>query len=267
MNHNMKLESVTLRSLPVAMRMLFSCFLITIGMGFLAAIYYLFLQDVDPHRRMGMSLVPSVAVKYYGERSGTRLESAVRGSMSSRIGAADREKVVGWLREGATQEGFVGVQPIFKGNCIACHSAKSGLPIPPLTTFEEVKAVAQVDTGTSLLALARVSHVHLFGISIIFLLTGAIFAMSEISWKWRLPIIAIPYLAIWADIGSWWLTKYEPVFAYVVVGGGTLLGLALGVQIFFSLWEMWFAGRRRPDLASRHSADVSRRDGEYGDET
>lgn len=267
MNHDTKLEGVTLRSLPLAMRTLFSCFLLTIGLGFLAAIYYLFLQDVDPHRRMGMSLVPSVAAKYYGERSGTRLESALRGSMSSRISDADRAKVIGWLRAGATQEGFAGVRPIFESACRACHSAKSGLPIPPLTTFEEVKAFAQVDMGTSLLALARVSHVHLFGISIIFLLTGAIFAMSEISWQWRLPIIAIPYLAIWTDIGSWWITKYEPVFAYVVVGGGALLGLALGVQIFFSLWEMWFAGRQHPDPTSRHSVDVSRRDGEHGDET
>lgn len=246
------LVSLTLRTLPIALRTLFSCFLLTMGLGFLAAIYYLFLQDVDPHRRMGMSLVPSIEAKYYGERSGTRLEAALRGSMSSRIGAADLEKVIGWLRAGATQAGFDGVALIFERNCAACHSAQSGLPIPPLTSFEEVKALAQVDTGPSLLSLARVSHVHLFGISIIFLLTGAIFAMSEISWKWRLIVIAIPYLAIWADIGSWWITKVEPLFAWVVVGGGTLMGLALGVQIFFSLWEMWLARGRRSDPAAEH---------------
>jgi hypothetical protein len=246
------LAGVTLGNLPVVLRTLFSCFLLTVGLGFLAAIYYLFLQDVDPHRRMGMSLVPAIEAKYYGERSGTRLEAALRGSMSSQIGAADREKVVGWLRAGATREEFAEVEPLFESTCVACHSAESGLPIPPLTSFEEVRALAQVDTGPSLLSLARVSHVHLFGISIIFLLTGAIFAMSEISWKWRLIVIAIPYLAIWADIGSWWITKYEPVFAYVVVGGGTLMGLALGVQIFFSLWEMWFARRRRTDCPAEH---------------
>jgi hypothetical protein len=236
---------VTLRTLPVALRTLFSCFLITMGLGFLAAMYFLFLQDVDPHRRMGMSLVPSISAKYYGERSNTRLESALRGSMSARINPADRAKVIDWLRNGATQAGFADVKPIFDGTCIVCHSAKSGLPIPPLTSFEEVRKVAQVDTGPSLLALARVSHVHLFGISIIFLLTGAIFAMSEISWSWRSLVIAIPYLAVWSDIGSWWITKYEPLFAYVVVVGGALMGLALGVQIFFSLWEMWFARSRR----------------------
>ena len=240
---------VTLRTLSVSMRTLCSCFLLTIGLGFLSAIFYLFLQDVDPHRRMGMSLVPSISAKYYGERDNTRLESALRGSMASRLSATDRDQVIGWLRSGAEVDGFAAVKPILDQNCVACHRATSGLPVPPLTTFEEVKKVAQVDTGYSVLQLARVSHVHLFGISIIFLLTGAIFAMSEIPGIWRMSVVAIPYLAIWADIGSWWITKYEPVFAYVVVIGGTLMGLALGVQIFYSLWEMWFARRREPQSA------------------
>jgi len=243
-NERGSMTDVSLRTLPVPMRVLFSSFLITIGLGFLAAIYYLFLQDVDPHRRMGMALVPGVAAKYYGERGNTRLESALRGSMSGRIGAAEREPLIAWLRAGAAREGFAAVKPILDRNCVACHRADSGLPVPPLTTFEEVERFARVDTGYSLLELARVSHVHLFGISIIFLLTGLIFALSEISWKWRAPILALPYLAIWADIGSWWITKYEPVFAWVVVIGGVLMGLALAAQIFVSLWEMWFAARR-----------------------
>jgi len=231
----------SLRDLSLSMRALLSCFLLTIGLGFLSAILYLFLQDVDPHRRMGMSLVPSISAKYYGERDNTRLESALRGSMSSRLRASDRDQVIAWLRGGATAEGFAAVKPILDKNCVACHRAASGLSVPPLTTVEEVKRVAQVDTGYSVLQLARVSHVHLFGISLIFLLTGAIFAMSEIPVIWRTTVVATPYLAIWADIGSWWITKYQPVFAYVVVIGGTLMGLALGVQIFYSLWEMWVA--------------------------
>lgn len=237
------LSGATLRTLSLPLRVLFSSFLITIGLGFLAAIYYLFLQDVDPHREMGMWLVPTVAAKYYGERGNTRLESALRGSMASRIGAADREQLIAWLRGGADREGFAAVKPILDRNCVACHSKASGLPVPPLTSFEEVSRFAQVDTGASLLQLARVSHVHLFGISIIFLLTGLIFALSGISWKWRAPILAAPYLAIWADIGSWWITKVEPVFAWVVVIGGALMGLALAAQIVVSLWEMWLAGR------------------------
>lgn len=248
------MSGVTLRALSVPMRVLFTAYLITAGLGFLMAVYFLFLQDIDPHRKMGMSLVPAVIVKYYGNRGNTRLESALRGSMSNRIDAEEREVVFAWLRAGATREGFAAVKPILDQDCVACHSATSGLPVPPLTTFEEVRQVAEVDTGESLVRLARVSHVHLFGIGIVFLSTGTIFALSAISWKWRLSIIMLPYLAMWADIGSWWLTKYEPVFAYVVVASGVLIGLALAVQIFVSLWEMWLAGPDRQMSGGRGSA-------------
>jgi hypothetical protein len=237
---------LTLRTLPTALRALFSCFLITIGMGYLAAIYYLFVVDVDPHQKMAMSPVEAIAAKYHGDRGNTRLESALNGSMSPRVGAAERTQIVGWLREGATQDGYADVKPILDKLCVACHSPTSGLPVPPLTTFDEVTKVAQVDTGESIAQLARVSHVHLFGISIIFLLTGAIFALSELSSLWRTTIITLPFLTIWTDIGAWWITKYAPVFAWVVIIGGALMGLALGVQIFISLWEMWFARHEGP---------------------
>jgi hypothetical protein len=96
-------------------------------------------------------------------------------------------------------------------------------------------------TGTSITDLAKVSHIHLFGISIIFLLTGAIFALSEAPVWVRVCLVVVPYLTILADIGSWWFTKYlDPAFfAYVVVEGGACMGLALGAQILIALWERW----------------------------
>ena len=93
-----------------------------------------------------------------------------------------------------------------------------------------------------MLQLARVSHIHLFGISIIFLLTGAIFSLSVTPVWFRVFVLIAPYLAIVMDIGSWWVTKYfDPVFAYIVILGGALMGLALACQIFVSLWDMWIA--------------------------
>ena len=84
------------------------------------------------------------------------------------------------------------------------------------------------------------SHVHLFGISIIFLLTGAIFSLSETPTWFRVVVLIAPYLAIVMDIGSWWVTKYySRVFAYVVLLGGAFMGLSLACQILLSLWEMW----------------------------
>jgi len=235
-------EEITLSRLSLPVRVLFSCFLITIGAGYLTAIFYLFVVDVRPYRELGLTVVEGIAIKYHGQRDNTRLEAALRGPMADRADAADKEKIIGWIRGGALLDGYPQVAPIFEHNCVACHNAQSGLP--PLTSYEEVAKLAQVDTGPTLGQLARVSHIHLFGISIIFLLTGGIFALSGIPVKWRLPIIALPFLSIWADIGAWWITKYEAVFAYVVFIGGGLMGLALALQIFIPLWEMWLAQRR-----------------------
>ena len=56
-------------------------------------------------------------------------------------------------------------------------------------------------------------------------------------------LIAIPFVAIWLDIGSWWFTKFKPLFAYTVIGGGALMGLSLAAQISLSLYEMWVPRR------------------------
>lgn len=236
---------ITLRTLSTPVRVLFTCFLLTIGLGYIAALTLLFVVDVDPHQKMGMQLVSGIAMKYRGNAGNTRLETALSGSMSDRVGAAEKQAIGRWIADGSTTAGFEQVKPIFDKNCVGCHSAASGLPIPPLTTAEEVGKLAVADTGPSIGALARVSHIHLFGISFIFLLTGTIFALSEIPGALRDLIVAVPFLAIWADIGSWWVTRYEAFFAFVVVIGGALMGLALAVQILVSLWEMWFRARPR----------------------
>lgn len=123
-------------------------------------------------------------------------------------------------------------------------SAKS---IPPLTSYYNVLRVTGADTGTSFTVLAEVSHIHLFGISIIFLLTGAIFAFSETPVWFRVGLVVVPYLSIMMDIGSWWFTKYiDPaLFAYVVVAGGACMGLALAGQTLIALWEMWIEPLKR----------------------
>jgi hypothetical protein len=229
-----------LGKLTTPKKALFTSFLLTIGIGYIMALLYLFLVDFDPHLKNGMNVVEAIDMKYGGQQGRTRLEVALRGVMSDRLDTGDKQEITQWIRDGATANGYEKMKPIFEKNCVACHSTKSGLPVPPLTTFEEVLKVTQVDTGASISQLARVSHIHLFGIGIIFLLTGAIFALSGVSEKLRLTIIILPYVTIWADIGAWWITKYQPVFAYVVLIGGGFMGLALALQILISLWEMWF---------------------------
>ena len=209
------------------------------GVGYLFAILYLFLIDVEPHAKHEIGLVQAVIVKYYGQRGGTRLEAALDGAMGENITGAQKKQIVDWIRNGATAEEFVEVQAIFLNHCSICHSEESGMPILPLGSFEEVSIYTRVDMGQSVKTLVRVSHIHLFGMSFIFLLTGGIFVLSEIKIMWRSLVVAIPFVAMWIDIGSWWFTKIEPFFAFTVISGGILMGFSLAAQIFVSLYEMW----------------------------
>jgi len=229
----------SLRNLPIALRALFSSFLLMMGVGYVTALSYLFLVDVEPHQRMGMGLVAGISMKYHGTAGGTRLESAMMGMMADKINPDDRQRVMHWIHGGASEAGYDSIKPIFDTNCVACHNPSSGLQVPPLTDFQEVRKVAEIDAGPSIAQLARVSHVHLFGISIIFLLTGAIFSLSETPTWLRISLVVVPYLSILADIGSWWITKFDPAFAVIVIIGGGVMGLALAAQILISLWEMW----------------------------
>ena len=233
---------MNLRTLPLPVKVLFTCFLVTMGIGYVFAILYLFLIDIEPHARHGVGMVQAVILKYYGQRGATRLEAALEGAMGENVTTAQKQPIVNWIRKGATQANFPSVQPIFLSSCSGCHSKESGLPIPPLNTFEEVAAYAQMDLGQSVKSLVRVSHVHLFGMSFIFLLAGSIFVLSEVDIRWRAFLVAVPFVAIWLDIGSWWFTRYEPIFAYTVIIGGALMGLALAAQILISIWEMWSRG-------------------------
>ncbi len=231
---------MTLRQLPIPFRALFSGFLVLIGIGYIAALSLLFLVDIRPHIGTEQTIIQDIAQQYQGLPNNTRLEVALKGSMSSMATSEDRNRIINWIHEGAAQQGFVAVAPIFKNNCAVCHNPQNNRLIPNLTSYDEIKKVVRVDTGENIVELARVSHIHLFGISLIFIATGTIFAFSETRVWFRAAIVAIPYLTIIIDIGSWWLTKYlSPTFAWTVLGGGAVMGVALAVQIFIPLWEMW----------------------------
>ncbi len=232
---------MTLRKLPIPLRALFSSFLVLIGISYLAAVSLLFLVNIKPHLASQQTVVDDIAQQYHGLPNNTRLEVALKGSMSGMASTEDRNRIISWIHRGAREKGFTDVAPIFKNNCAVCHNPQNNRSIPNLTGYDQIKNVVRTDTGEDIIQLARVSHIHLFGISLIFIATGTIFAFSETPIWFRAVIVTIPYLTIIIDIGSWWLTKYlSPTFAWTVLGGGAAMGVALAVQIFVPLWEMLF---------------------------
>lgn len=162
---------MTLRTLPLLLKVLASAFLFTIGVAYLFALAYLYLIEVEPHSKHGMGLVAAVIMKYYGQRDTTKLEAALRGPMAEYVSDVQRKQLIQWIRQGAGEADFVKIQPILTQACAECHSASAGTGLPPLTSYAEASTYTEVDLGQSIKSLVRVSHVHLFGMSFIFVLT------------------------------------------------------------------------------------------------
>lgn len=229
--------------MSVPVKILFSCFLLTAGMAYLFAILYLYLMDLEPHVKNGQGTVKAVILKYYGNQGGSRLEAVLRGPMGDDLSDKDKNGIFRWIRKGASEKEFPQVFAILQQNCVSCHDGKRP-GIPRLASIEDLRGYTKTDMGESVKKLIRVSHVHLFGISFIFLLSGGIFVFSELPVKWRAILVLVPFIAMWVDIGSWWFTKMAPLFAYAVIIGGVFMGLSFGAQIAISFYEMWFKNEK-----------------------
>ena len=226
-------------------KLLYTSFLLLIGMGYLMALAFLYVVSVNKDGKSGIS-VEDVAVSYYGNRSGTRLEAAIRGPMAGYIQEEERHHVVAWLKDGAPQEGYQQqIKSIVDKNCIVCHSESTGMNLPDFTSYQGLHQVAQVDTGMSIMSLLRLSHIHLFGISLLLFALGFIFIQSEVNVWFKRFLVLSPMVAVFVDILSWFLTKWDPVYAYTVVIAGAVLGFSMGMQILISLYQIWFLKRPR----------------------
>jgi len=221
-------------------KLLFTAFLLTIGIGYLMAMVFLYTTHQGHDGKPGLSIT-DIADTYYGNRSGTRLEAAIRGPMASYIELEDRHELVAWLKSGAPEKKYEPlIRPILEKTCLACHSPTSGLNIPDLTTYDGILTVAAVDTGESMHTLIKLSHIHLFGIGLVLLGVGMIFKHSVLRSSIKYTLILLPFAAMLADVLAWFLTKWDPIYAYTVVIGGALLGLSLAAQILISLYQIWF---------------------------
>ncbi len=225
-------------------KLLYTSFLFLAGLAYIMALAYLYTSFEGIDGKPGLS-VEDIAENYYGNRSGTRLESALRGSMAGYIETKHRNHVVKWLKSGAPEEGYERViKPMFDERCVLCHNAASGLQIPDLSSYEGVKQVANVDTGISLHSLMKVSHIHLFGIALVALAIGLVFRFALLPAWFQNTLTLLPFVAIFSDISAWFLTKWDPFYAYTVIIAGGLLGLSWALQILISLYQIWFLGCR-----------------------
>ncbi|MDX1796366.1 MAG: elongation factor-1 alpha [Hydrogenovibrio sp.] len=233
-----KTSWLNLPSLSFSVKTLFTGYLMVTGVGLLMAGAQILLTHGMADGKFGLS-VDDIVYSYYGNRTGSTLEAKLNGSMKDNAPPAARFALIKWARKGAPKsEWKPKIQPIVNQYCAKCHGVISG--IPDLPKYDVIKVLAKVDHGATMSSLTRVSHIHLFGISFIFFFVGLIFSMSVGFKPWvKAALIFTPFAFLVVDVSSWWLTKWDPNFAWLVIVGGLGYSLASTVMIFTSLYQMW----------------------------
>lgn len=220
-------------------KLLYTAYLIVVGFGYLMALVYLEMSHAGNDDKPGLS-VEDIAVTYYGNRSGTRIEGAMRTWMGDLLHHEDRVAITDWIYDGAPDEDYETIiKPIIEDHCLSCHADTAESGLVNLSTLTGLHEVAQVDTGQSFRTLVKLSHIHLFGIGLLLLTVGLIFRFAKLPGWMKNTLILLPFLGIVADITTWFATKFAPLFAYTVIIAGAVIGLALAAQILISLFQMW----------------------------
>lgn len=230
----------TFRECSSSERTLYGSILVVLGLGYVMALGYLYMTQQGLSGKPGVT-VQDIAISYYGNRSGTRLEAMLRGPMQIYAKQEDRDQIFAWLKSGGAEAGYNStIRPIVQRDCAGCHSVKSGLNLSDFNTYAGIKAVAKVDTGKSIQTLVKLSHIHLFGIGLVAFVLGYVFTFAVLPAWFKNLVIAVPFFAIVLDIATWYLTKWDPIYAYTVVVAGATIGLAWGIQILVSLYQIVF---------------------------
>ncbi len=236
-----ELSEKTLADLSLPLKSLFTGYLLVIGLGLLMAGAQIMLTHGMADGKVGLS-IDDIVYSYHGNHDGgnsSKLEAKLNGSMKENASPEDRLMLIKWAREGAAEsEWETKIKPIVTDNCEGCHANMPGLA--NIAEKDVMMQMVGMDHGVSITSLTRVSHIHLFGISFIFFFVGWIFTFATgfgpVS---KSILIGTPFAFLILDILSWWLTKLEPGFAWLVIIGGFGYSLASTIMIFSSLYQMW----------------------------
>lgn len=231
-----------LPDLPLGLRSLFTGYILVVGVGLLMAGAQILLTHGMADGEFGVS-IDDIVYSYYGNRSNSKLETKLNGSMRDKAPIEIKREIIMWAQLGASREDWderVGAH--FEQHCVTCHSVIPG--IPSFKTYDGVLPSAAVDTGTTIDALARVSHIHLFGIAFIFFFVGYIFNQAVgVNPVIKSVLIFTPFAFLLLDVLSWWLTKWYPNFAVLTLIGGIGYSVASAIMLITALYQMWLMRR------------------------
>jgi hypothetical protein len=90
------------------------------------------------------------------------------------------------------------------------------------------------------------THIHLFGINMIFICMGGITLFLDLSSRSRTWLVILPFIGVIIDIATMWLKTYiSPTFFWLHLPGGGLFGFIFAFVSLRAIWEMWWVRKDR----------------------
>jgi hypothetical protein len=195
----------------------------------------------------------------------------------------ERQAVLAWLQSGASEDDYnddsfclpddlrtqpitraylvsgsdkpdeprkVKLQSLLHARCIRCHSATEGEGNAvnfPMDSFDQIQKYATAKSAESpvmpLNKLAQTTHAHLLSFSVLFGLTGLIFAFSGYPRLVRAIVSPLPLVAQVIEIACWWLPRMAVPFAGEIADAipkiGMVVGIGVALQILGGLFGMY----------------------------
>jgi len=252
-------------------KLLATSFIVVLSCGFFAAhalLHYTFSQSSGKE-----SLVPGtpeIVKHFYGDREQTRFRKMVLGPMKkyftenpdeqpkgqAKLTAseqADLDKVVAWNDRGAPEAEYwdtatkkhIEIGAILNSHgCFECHAVDArgteAKADAPLETFAGISKFTKQDTGLGEGQLLMLTHVHLLGMGLMFLGLSAFFAFTAWPAWLRGWLIFAGFASILLDISGWWMVKGQGApWAWLVILGGILMGVAFGAIALLTIVGTW----------------------------
>ena len=181
---------------------------------------------------------------------------------------AERQLVLGWLRAKAPKDAYdndafpIGekstgltekfkvekmgkIRSILNARCVVCHGSGGEKAELPFDKFESIDILMHPEPAGRLSArrLAQSTHAHLLSFSMLFALTGLVFAFTSFPVWFRCIVAPMVLVAQVIDVGSWWLARIDgPVgenFARSILFTGGVVATGLMMHIVLSIFNMY----------------------------
>jgi len=242
---NKDVYAIKLTELSLLLKIVFTLFIVMIGIAYLVSVFNLYLTYHLTDGKPGLS-IDDLRRSFYGQRNRSLLAAKIDGGSMEQFlpFPGEKETILSWLQDGVTRESYENIKHIFEDRCVTCHRLDGLMSKRPLTMFEEVEEVSVVDRGEPISLWARVAHVHLMSLAVIFLCLSVIFSFCGVGQKMKAFFMPLPFLALFLDFGARVLIKYVPSFVYVMAAAGALMALSMMVLTLGPLYEMWIRGRK-----------------------